>query len=81
MNCLCCWLDYIKLLIESTIFGLVIGLCTLSSKEPFKSHIIGNITDYYKIDQITSDSVENICICDNITFNHSCSEANILEGF
>ena len=62
------------------IFGLVIGLCTLSSKEPFKSHIIGNITDYFKIDLNTSVSVENICICDNITYNYSCTEENILEG-
>ena len=76
----CCFLNFIKHLIETIIFSLVIGLCALSSKEPFKSHFIGDITDYFLIVPNASFSVENICICDNITFGHSCTEENILEG-
>jgi len=76
----CCFLNFIKHLIETIIFSLVIGLCALSSKEPFKSHFIGDITDYFLIVPNTSNSVENICIYDNITFGHSCTEENILEG-
>lgn len=75
-----CFLDYLKSLIECVILGFAIGLCTLSSKDPFKSHIIGNITDYFKIDLNNSNTVEYMCICNNITYVHSCLEEDVLDG-
>jgi len=76
INCL----KFFEVLIEFSIFCCTVSLCTLSSKDPFKSHIIGNMTNYFNNFSYTNNSIENMCICNNITFNTSCTEENILKG-
>ena len=73
--------ECIQGIIELIILAFAITLCALSSKDPFKSHIIGNITDYFKINLTNSNIVEYMCICNNnITYDHSCSEEKVIEG-
>ena len=76
INCLGC----LRIVIDLLIFCCIIALCTLSSKDPFKSHIIGNMTNYFKYFPNTNNSIENMCISNNITFNTSCTKENILKG-
>ena len=73
--------NILKFLVEVTIFGLVIALCTLSSKEPFKSHIIGDMSNYFKMPSTSSDSVENIPISDTILINPSFLPENISQEY
>ena len=61
-------------------FAFTIYLTTLSSKDPFKSHIIGNLTNYFKYYPNTTTNIETLCVCNNETYEHSCSKENILEG-
>ena len=68
-------------MVEVTIFGLVIALCTLSSKEPFKSHIIGDMSNYFKMSSTTSDSPENIPLSDTILINPSSLPENISQEY
>ena len=70
----CCFLGCIKHLAEIV---LIISLCTLSSKEPFKSHIIGDINNYFYESSISTDKQ---CICSNFTFNHTCTEEELNQG-
>ena len=62
------------------IFGFVIALCTLSSKDPFKSHIIGDMTDYFNNYPNEKTQIESICNCNNVTYEYNCSKENMLEG-
>ena len=78
--CLACF-NILKFLVEVTIFGLVIALCTLSSKEPFKSHIIGDMSNYFKMSSTTSDSPENIPLSDTILINPSSLPENISQEY
>ena len=82
MDCKKC-LFFLKLLllgVELAIFICVCIIVSISSKDPFKSHIIGNITDYFSyIPDITS-SLKSMCICKNETFEHFCSKENDLNG-
>lgn len=72
-------LDCFKIVSEIVILVFIIILCSLSSKDPFKSDIIGNMTNYFNINPNTY-SIEGICICNNITYDHSCTEKNIVQG-
>ena len=58
------FLKILQMLAETAVFGTVIALCTLSSKDPFKSHIIGNITNYFNIQHNTINSIQ---YCSNDT--------------
>ena len=78
--CLACF-NILKFLVEVTIFGLVIALCTLSSKEPFKSPIIGDMSNYFKMPSTSSDSAENIPISDTILINPSFLPENISQEY
>ena len=78
--CLACF-NILKFLVEVTIFGLVIALCTLSSKEPFKSHIIGDMSNYFKMPSTNSDSPENIPLSDTILINPSSLPENISQEY
>ena len=78
--CLACF-NILKFLVEVTIFGLVIALCTLSSKEHFKSHIIGDMSNYFKMPSTSSDSAENIPISDTILINPSSLLENISQEY
>lgn len=75
-----CCLSYLRLLMESTIFSLVIAIATFSSKDPFKSHVIGDLSKYFKFAPASSNQNESICICNYTTYEHPCTEENILEG-
>ena len=83
MCCCCCcgFLNTLKFYVEATIFGLVITLCTLSSKDPFKSHIIGDISNYFKILSNTSDSAENVSIIETSLMNPSYMPENISQEY
>ena len=51
---------------EVAIFIIVCILVSLSSKDPFKSHTIGNITNYFNLfPGATISLVNSICICKN----------------
>ena len=80
--CCCCggFLKTLKIWVEITIFIFVIILCTLSSKEPFKYHIIGDMSNYFKIPSTPSDSAENISITDIILMNSSYISEKIFQG-
>ena len=76
---ICCSL-IIRVHMESAIFFLVIGIACFSSKDPFKSHVIGDLSKYFKVAPASSNQNESICICNNTTYEHPCTEENILEG-
>ncbi len=72
--------SYIKgidALVQLGIFICVCILSSLSSKEPFKSHIIGDINNYFYESSISTDKQ---CICSNFTFNHTCTEEELNQG-
>ena len=80
MCCFCCgFLNTLKFYVEVTIFVLVIILCTLSSKEPFKHHIIGDISNYFTIPSTPPDSTENISLTDIILINSTSMPENIFQ--
>ena len=80
MCCFCCgFLNTLKFYVEVIIFVLVIILCTLSSKEPFKHHIIGDISNYFTIPSTPPDSTENISLTDIILINSTSMAENIFQ--
>jgi len=70
-------LDYLAKL---AMFIIVCILCSLSSKDPFKSHVIGNMTDYFNIYPNITTEIQSICACNNVIYENPCSKENILEG-
>ena len=80
LKCLKIILEVIKGLLDIGIFICVIILCTLSSKDPFKSHIIGSMSNYFKNIQNSTDSIEHICVCNNVTLDQECTIENINQG-
>lgn len=75
-----CLIKILKIVADILTFAATIYLTTLSSKDPFKSHIIGNFTNYFKFYPNTTTNIETMCVCNNETYEHSCSKENILEG-
>ena len=75
-----CLIKILKIVADLLTFAATIYLTTLSSKDPFKSHIIGNFTNYFKFYPNTTTNIETMCVCNNETYEHSCSKENILEG-
>ena len=73
-------LKALKSLLDIGIFVCVIYLCTLSSKDPFKSHIIGNMSNYFFNISNSIDSIESICVCNNVTLDQECTIENINHG-
>jgi len=69
-----------NVLVECGIFGAVIALCTLSSKEPFKYHIIGDMNTYFNQAPTNPIYDEKICICNNSAFDHACTNNNLIQG-
>ena len=67
-------------LIQIGIFVCICILCSLSSKDPFKSHIIGNITTYFNGDYNTSSILDIECQCGEAIMNRTCSEEEIERG-
>ena len=65
---------------EIGIFICVCILVSLSSKDPFKSHIIGNMSNYFKNYPEVITSLVNMCICKSEIFEHSCTEEDNLKG-
>ena len=53
-------------------------LGTLSAKNPFKNHIIGNITDYFSHSP-NLDNIEFNWACDNISLKHYSFRRNSIE--
>ena len=76
-NCQKC-LKGLDALVNLGIFICICILCSLSSKEPFKSHIIGDINNYFY--GVTDINNENQCSCNNITLNHSCTQEELNQG-
>ena len=62
-------------LVELGVFICICILCSLSSKNPFKSHVIGDVSNYFTI-----NINETQCICNDVILNHSCTDENILLG-
>ena len=75
-----CGIKILRHLAETATFITVIILCTLSSKDPFKSQTIGNMTNYFNIYPNSTTSIETMCICNNFTYDGFCSKENALEG-
>ena len=55
-------LFYLKCIVEFAIFCAISYLCEVSSKDPFKYHIIGNITNYFYDFQNQNDAIFNSSI-------------------
>ena len=70
----------IKICAEISILGTIIAIVSLSSKDPFDNHIIGDLNNYFHHIPNIIISYENICICNNKILNHSCTEENISQG-
>ena len=63
------------------VFSIILFyLCSLSSKDPVKSHVIGNITNYFNIYPNITNEVQFMCVCNNVTYVSACTKENILEG-
>ena len=74
-------LSLIKDAVELAIFITVCIIVGFSSKDPFKSHIIGNMTNYFNTFPSSNTSLyKSICICKNETFNNPCTSENDLRG-
>ena len=71
-------LKSLEAIVQLGIFICVCILCSLSSKEPFKSHIIGDISNYFH--ESSNATNDNECICNNVTYNHACSEEELNQG-
>ena len=54
---ICCF--GLKILIEIACFACVCALCSLSSKDPFKSHVIGDLNQYFYGEENTSSLIIN----------------------
>jgi len=69
-------------LIQIGIFVCICILCSLSSKDPFKSHRIGNITSYFNgnYNFNTTNLIDIECQCGEETMNRTCSEEEIIQG-
>jgi len=74
------FIQVLKFIVDVITFAFTIRLVSLSSKDPFKSHVIGNLTNYFKIYPNTTANIETMCVCNNETYEHSCSKENILDG-
>ena len=72
--------EFLLLGVELGIFICVCIIVSISSKDPFKSHIIGNITNYFSYFPDSTSSLKSMCICKNETFEHFCSKENDLNG-
>ena len=72
-------LKCVETLIEIGIFVCVCILCSLSSKDPFKSHRIGNITNYFLYEN-KDNLPDTECLCGETTMNRTCSEEEIYLG-
>ena len=79
-----CMLKFINFSIfcaEVAIFICVCILVSLSSKDPFKSHIIGSMSNYFNsYTETSTSSLVNMCICKNEIIRHSCTEENEFNG-
>ena len=65
-------------LVQLGIFICVCILCSLSSKEPFKSHVIGDINNYFY--ESSNATYHNDCLCNNVTYNHACTLEELAQG-
>ena len=74
------FITFLKFIVDVVTFAFTIRLVSLSSKDPFKSHVIGNLTNYFKFYPNTTANIETMCVCNNETYEHSCSKENILDG-
>ena len=74
------FLKCLDALIQIGIFVCICFLCGLSSKDPFKSHRIGNITNYFKVNYNNSNLLDVECQCGDAIMNHTCSEEEINQG-
>ena len=72
--------EILKGICELISIYFIFRLYLLSAKNPFKSHIIGDLNNYFKNVSVNDTIIENYCFCDNITFNRSCYEEEILKG-
>ena len=72
--------NVIKVFAELTIIIFDIILCSLSSKDPFKSHIIGNKTNYFNVFP-QSSSIDVVILFNNITNENSTIKKNKLQRF
>ena len=71
----------LKDLVEIAIFITVCIIVGFSSKDPFKSHIIGNMTNYFNTFPSSNTSlIKSICICKNETFDNTCTNENDFHG-
>lgn len=74
------FIEFLRDLVEIGIFICVCILVSLSSKDPFKSHFIGNMSNYFYNYPEAITSIVNMCICKNETFDHSCTEEENIKG-
>ena len=74
------FIDILRFGVEVGIFICICILVSLSSKDPFKSHIFGQMSNYFFNYLKTNNSLVNMCICKNETFEHSCTIENELKG-
>ena len=79
-ECIVNLIKLLKFVADILTFVFTIRLTTLSSKDPFKSLIIGNLTNYFKIYPNITTNIETMCVCNNVTYEHSCLKENILDG-
>ena len=74
------FIEFLRSLAEIGIFICVFILVSLSSKDPFKSHVIGNMSNYFNNYPEAITSLVNMCICKNETFDHFCTEEENIKG-
>ena len=79
-KCIVDFIKFLKFIADILTFAFTIRLTTLSSKDPFKSHVIGNLSNYFKFYPNTTANIETMCVCNNVTYEHSCLKENILDG-
>ena len=79
-KCIVDFIKFLKFIADILTFAFTIRLTILSSKDPFKSHVIGNLSNYFKFYPNTTANIETMCVCNNVTYEHSCLKENILDG-
>ena len=80
-SCMLKFINFSRFGAEVAIFICVCILVSLSSKDPFKSHIIGSMSNYFNsYTEISTSSLVNMCICKNEIIRHSCTEENEFNG-
>ena len=79
VNCSKC-MKLLDALVNLGIFVCVCILCSLSRKNPFKSHRIGDINIYFKPTSNISRLFGHKCLCEDVTINRTCSEEEMSEG-